>query len=149
MGGVDLDARHAHGALDAFQRRAVGHPQTVDEQLTPPDLQRRVRAQGIVWGYYNLFHLARLPEDHDNARVFAERLLSGAPVQLDLSTVQTNIVVFHLPAALPLDAATLSARARARGVLINAFGARTVRAVTHLDVTREQCETAAAALEAL
>jgi len=91
-------------------------------------------------------HLARLPEDHDNARVFAERLLSGAPVQLDLSTVQTNIVVFHLPAALPLDAATLSARARARGVLVNAFGARTVRAVTHLDVTRAQCEQAATVL---
>ena len=31
----------------------------------------------------------------------------------------------------------------ARGVLINAFGPRTVRAVTHLDVSREQCMKAA------
>jgi len=91
-------------------------------------------------------HLSRLPEDHDNARAFAERLVSGAPVHLDLSTVQTNIVVFHLPAALPFDAATLSAQARARGVLVNAFGPRTVRAVTHLDVTRAQCERAATVL---
>ena len=30
--------------------------------------------------------------------------------------------------------------------LVNAFGARTVRAVTHLDVTRAQCERAAAVL---
>jgi threonine aldolase len=94
-------------------------------------------------------HLARLPEDHANARVFAERLAAGAPVQLDLATVQTNIVVFHLPASLPFDAPTLSARAREQGVLVNAFGPRTVRAVTHLDVSRTQCERAAEVLVGL
>jgi threonine aldolase len=31
-------------------------------------------------------------------------------------------------------------------VLVNAVGPRTVRAVTHLDVTRAQCERAAAVL---
>jgi threonine aldolase len=88
-------------------------------------------------------HLARLAQDHANARLFAERLAAGAPVRLDLTTVQTNIVVFHLPAELPIDAPTLSAQARERGVLVNAFGPRTVRAVTHLDVTGAQCEQAA------
>jgi len=91
-------------------------------------------------------HLARLAEDHANARAFAEALAAGAPVLLDLATVQTNIVVFHLPVALAMDAATLSAQARTRGVLVNAFGPRTVRAVTHLDVTRAQCERAAAVM---
>ena len=43
-------------------------------------------------------------------------------------------------------APTLSGRARERGVLVNAFGPRTVRAVTHLDVTRDQCERAATVL---
>ena len=95
------------------------------------------------------FHLVRLPEDHANARVFAEALVAGAPVQMDLTTVQTNIVVFHLPVALAIDAPTLSAQARARGVLVNTFGPRTVRAVTHLDVTRAQCERAAAVLREL
>ena len=94
-------------------------------------------------------HLQRLPEDHANARAFAERLAAGAPVQLDLATVQTNIVVFHLPVTVAIDAPTLSARARERGVLVNAFGPRTVRAVTHLDVDRGQCETAADVLSAL
>ena len=94
-------------------------------------------------------HLVRLPEDHANARVFAERLSAGAAVQLDLATVQTNIIVFHLPAALPVDAPALSARAREHGVLVNAFGPRTVRAVTHLDVTRAQCEQAADVLVGL
>ena len=94
-------------------------------------------------------HRSRLPEDHANARALAERLLAGAPMQLDLATVQTNIVVFHLPAALPLDAPTLSALARERGVLVNAFGPRTARAVTHLDVDRAQCLHAADVLVAL
>jgi threonine aldolase len=94
-------------------------------------------------------HLARLPEDHANARVFAEILSAKAPVQLDLASVQTNIVVFHLPAVLPIDAPTLSAQARTQGVLVNAFGPRTIRAVTHLDVNRAQCERAADVLVAL
>lgn len=94
-------------------------------------------------------HLARLPEDHEHAQAFARRLQSGAPVRLDLATVQTNIVVFHLPAEMPLDAPGLSARARERGVLVNAFGPRTVRAVTHLDVDGPQCLAAADVLVAL
>jgi threonine aldolase len=36
--------------------------------------------------------------------------------------------------------------ARERGVLLLPFAARTVRAVTHLDVNREDCERAAAIL---
>jgi threonine aldolase len=43
----------------------------------------------------------------------------------------------------------LSARARECGVLVNAFGPRTVRAVTHLDVNRTQCVHAAGVLVAL
>jgi len=94
-------------------------------------------------------HLPRLPEDHANARIFAERLAAAAAVQLDLATVQTNIVVFHLPDGMTIDAPTLSARARDLGVLVNAFGPRTVRAVTHLDVNRAQCERAADVLATL
>ena len=91
-------------------------------------------------------HLARLPEDHANARLLAERLAQATDVQLDLATVQTNIVVFHLPASCTWDAPTLCSQARERGVLVNAFGPRTVRAVTHLDVNAAQCTRAAAVL---
>jgi threonine aldolase len=41
------------------------------------------------------------------------------------------------------DAATVVARARARGVRVNALGARTIRALTHLDVSTAQCLRAA------
>ena len=93
-------------------------------------------------------HRARLAEDHANARRLAERLPGCAAVQLDLASVQTNIVVFHLKPGAP-DAAAVVAAARARGVLLNAFGPRTVRAVTHLDVSAAQCDEAAAQLVAL
>jgi threonine aldolase len=87
-------------------------------------------------------HRERLAEDHANARAFAERLAPCTALRLDLATVQTNIVVFHLADGAP-DAATLVARARAQGVLLNAFGPRTVRAVTHLDVGGAQVMLAA------
>jgi len=61
--------------------------------------------------------------------------------------VQTNIVVFRLHAD-GVDAATLVRRARDRGVLLNAFDERTVRAVTHLDVSRHQIDRAADAITA-
>jgi len=93
-------------------------------------------------------HRERLAEDHANARLLAETLAGCPGVTLELSSVQTNIVVFHL-AAGALDANTLVARARERGVLVNAFSARTVRAVTHLDVSREQAERGAAVLRDL
>jgi threonine aldolase len=90
-------------------------------------------------------HRARLAEDHANARRLAERLVRCAAVELDLVTVQTNIVVFRLKPGAP-DAAAVVAAARARGVWVGAFGPRVVRAVTHLDVTAAQCDEAAARL---
>jgi threonine aldolase len=52
------------------------------------------------------------------------------------------IVIFRMEEGAP-DAATIVARAQEVGVLVSAFGPRTVRAVTHLNVGREQCRDAA------
>jgi threonine aldolase len=87
-------------------------------------------------------HMDRLAEDHANARLIAERLAASPRIAIDLETAQTNILVFSVKEGAP-DAATVVARARERGVLIFAFGPRILRAVTHLDVTREQCKRAA------
>lgn len=92
-------------------------------------------------------HVDRLQEDHVNARLLAERLAESPQVQLDVTSVRTNIVVFALSPGGP-DAATVVARAKDAGVLVVAFGPRTVRAVTHLDVSRESCERAGALLAA-
>lgn len=94
-------------------------------------------------GLYALDHnIERLAEDHANARLMAERLSTSRKIILDLDTVQTNILVFGLAADVP-DAPTVVTRSKERGVLIFAFGPRTIRAVTHLDVSRQQCERAA------
>jgi threonine aldolase len=90
-------------------------------------------------------HLAGLRDDHANARLLAERLAESPRIVLDLGTVQTNIVVFSLAPGAP-DAAALVAAARGRGVWVNALGARTIRALTHRDVSRAQCLEAAGIL---
>jgi len=93
-------------------------------------------------------HRERLREDHANARALAEAIAACAAVDIDLATVQTNIVIWRLkPGAA--DAAALVARAREQGVLVSAFAARTVRAVTHLDVSAAQIARAAEVLRAL
>jgi threonine aldolase len=100
-------------------------------------------------GLYALDHnLERLADDHANARLIGERLTQSARILLDLNTVQTNILVFGLAVGAP-DAPTVVAKAREQGVLVMAFGPRTIRAVTHLDLTRAQCERAASVLLAI
>jgi threonine aldolase len=97
-------------------------------------------------GLYALDHnVDRLADDHANARVIADRLATSGKVVLDRATVQTNILVFSLAADAP-DAPTVVGRAKERGVQIFAFGPRTIRAVTHLDVSREECARAAGVL---
>ncbi len=93
-------------------------------------------------------HRARLAEDHAHARQLAEALAGCKHVRIDMSSVQTNIVVFHLEAEAS-DAHALVAGAREHGVLLNAFSERTVRAVTHLDVSGAQVGRAAEVLRRL
>jgi threonine aldolase len=110
-----------------------------------------MRRSGILAaaGLYALDHnMARLSDDHANARLLAERLAGLGAVELDLATVQSNIVIFRLRPGAP-DAAAIVARAKEVGVLVSAFAARTVRAVTHLDVDTEQCRRAAERLAAV
>jgi len=87
---------------------------------------------------------ARLHEDHANARLLAEALSHMEHVSIDLKSVETNIVIFKLTGGL--KAADVVARLQARGILASAFGADAIRLVTHLDVDRAACVTAAAAL---
>ena len=95
-------------------------------------------------------HVERLADDHANAHLLATELLRGDDVELDMATVQTNIVLFRLVerSGVP-DAASFVDRCRERGVLLSVFGPRAVRAVTHLDITAEQCRAAAKVMRAV
>jgi len=86
----------------------------------------------------------RLHEDHANARMLAEALAHMDGVEIDLDAVETNIVIFKLVEGR--SASVLTARLKARGILMTAVGPSSVRIVTHLDVSRGDCITAAEAL---
>lgn len=94
-------------------------------------------------GMYALDHnMGRLADDHSNARAIAERIGSSDRVLADRLTIQTNILLLRLSVDAP-DAAAVVALARKKGLLVLAFGPRTLRVVTHQDVSREQCMRAA------
>ncbi len=82
----------------------------------------------------------RLKEDHANAKAMAQKLANHDLVQLDPSTVETNIVIFTLDQRIP--AATVVRLARAEGVLASALVRNSIRLVTHNDVSAAQCESA-------
>ena len=111
---------------------------------------RQVGILAAAGSYALEHHVDRLADDHANARLLAQELLRGDDVDLDLATVQTNIVVFRLVERRGVpDATTFVERCRERGVLLNPFGPRTVRAVTHLDVGADQCRAAAKVMRAV
>ncbi|MGO4517055.1 low specificity L-threonine aldolase [Terriglobus sp. 2YAB30_2] len=83
----------------------------------------------------------RLAEDHANARLLAEAIATSPAAEIDLSSVQTNIVIFRL--AGQGDAVGLVRRLEAKGIRCSAIGPHAVRLVTHNDVSHAQCETAA------
>lgn len=93
-------------------------------------------------------HVERLAEDHANAAALARGIAQIAGLEVDLASVETNLVYFtvtHAGFDAPrLCAALLGAR-RAHGEM----GPRTVRAVTHLDVDAAAVDKALAALRAL
>jgi threonine aldolase len=84
-------------------------------------------------------HVARLADDHANARRLAEGLSSLPGVSV--ATPQTNIVFVDLAADKPGD---VVAQLAARGVLVT--GLYKLRLVTHLDVDHDAIDRAMAAL---
>jgi threonine aldolase len=102
-----------------------------------------MRQAGILAaaGLYALeHHTKRLADDHANARRLAAGLAQLQGVRVPRPP-ETNMVFFQAP-----DAARFGARARERGVLIGGIDARTLRAVTHLDVSADDVDEALARL---
>jgi threonine aldolase len=104
-----------------------------------------MRQSGILAaaGLYALeHHRARLREDHAHAKRLAVRLQQIPAVTIDPTLVETNILFFDVHSkqfSVPAFVAAL----KQEGVLINAVGRHTCRAVTHLDVSADDIERAA------
>jgi threonine aldolase len=104
-----------------------------------------MRQAGIIaaGGVYALdHHIERLVEDHANAKLLAEGLASMAGVDIRAEDVETNIVFFELTSEAPVTAPIFVEQLEHRGVRMIAMGPSRLRAVTHLDVSRQGIETA-------
>ncbi len=86
-------------------------------------------------------HVDGLATDHANAAMMAEILTSTEEVPIDVSTVETNMVLFTPPAGGPTSAQVVELAA-GQGVAALAFGPA-IRLVTHRDVTTTECREAA------
>ena len=136
------------GSVLAGSRELIGRAHRYRRMLGGAMRQAGILAAAGSYALAN--HVDRLADDHANARLLADELLRGDDVELDLATVQTNIVVFRLVERQGVpDAATFVERCRERGVWLNAFGPRTVRAVTHLDISADQVREAAKVMRAI
>ena len=124
------------GAALAGSRDFIAEAWRLKQQMGGAMRQAGIIAAG---GVYALRHnVKRLAEDHANARRLAEGLAALPGVTLDPATVETNLVFFELTG--PVEAPSFVDRLLAHGVRMGAMGPRTVRAVTHLDVSATQIE---------
>jgi threonine aldolase len=101
--------------------------------------QAGIVAAGALWALEN--NVARLAEDHENARLLAKGLAEIDGVEIDPESVETNIVIFEVA-----DARGLVEKLAARGIELHSHGPL-VRAVTHLGVDRAGVERAIGTVE--
>lgn len=87
-------------------------------------------------------HVERLAEDHENARLLAQKLSGIAPVRIDLDAVQTNMVFMETAASA---GAPLTAFLKERGILVSGRGS--FRLVTHLDIAASDIQTVVDAIK--
>src|SRR5689334_2634740 len=84
---------------------------------------------------------ARLKHDHENARFLAKGLEQTPGIKIDPRKVATNILVFNI-SATGMNTAEFSRKLAERNVLAAGIDPENMRFVTHMDVRRQDCETA-------
>jgi threonine aldolase len=99
--------------------------------------QAGIIAAGAVYALNH--HVERLAEDNENAQILARGLAEIKGIAVE--PVDTNLIFFDV-AGTGLTAEGFSALLMAKGVRISVLGKTRGRAVTHLDVSREQVKEA-------
>jgi threonine aldolase len=88
----------------------------------------------------------RLADDHANARLLAEAIAQTTGLSIDLSSVQTDIVVFEITRP-DLSPAEFLSRLAKDGIKMSPFpGTTKLRAVTHYGIERADVEKAISAV---
>jgi len=81
----------------------------------------------------------RLVDDHDNAKYFAQGISQMDGIEVDVDTIDTDIVIFDLKREDMTPAQLVSGLAE-EGVLMSPIGGTELRAVTNHHVTREHID---------
>lgn len=102
--------------------------------------QAGVLAAACIYALEN--NIARLKEDHANARDLARELATIRGFDIDMESVQTNIVIISLE-NLGKSPDEVLALFKKKGVLLTLGNYMGIRAVTHMDVSTEQVKRAA------
>jgi len=79
-------------------------------------------------------NIERLSEDHEKAKIIAKAISENPDLEIDLNSVQTNILIFK-PLKLNIEQAI--GRCREKGLLLTMGKVDSLRAVTHMDVSFE------------
>ena len=125
------------GAMLAGTREAMERAWTARKLFGGAMRQSGVLAAAAL---YALDHqLARLADDHDNARALAGAL-AGIP-GVEIVSPDTNIVMVDLVSGQSV--ASIAAAARDQGVLVSEWSSTRIRLVTHIDVSADDCRRAA------
>ncbi len=83
----------------------------------------------------------RLHEDHKHALILAEHLSKIPGIEIHPERIRTNIVIVEIEKT-GYDSSTLSAMLKAKGLLVGTVDGKTLRLLTHLDVSVEQIHAA-------
>lgn len=101
--------------------------------------QAGIIAAGALYALEN--NVQRLAEDHAHAKRLALALAEMPGLIIDPATVETNIVIFDVDPARG-TAKDICEKLKGEGVWMIAIGPQRIRAVTHLDVSKEDIERA-------
>ena len=84
-------------------------------------------------------NIERLAEDHDNAEILAEHLAKLPNVEIDLTSVETNMVMFK---SKNKSVEQVISECKKNGLLLGPGGVGVLRLVTHMDVNSTDIENA-------
>ena len=99
-----------------------------------------MRQLGIVaaGGLYALKNnIPRLEEDHRKAKMLADVLAEMKNIKIDLTAVQTNILIFE---PLNINVEEAISKCKEKGLLLSVGKINSLRAITHLDVSFTEIE---------
>jgi threonine aldolase len=129
------------GAVLAGSRKLIAEAWRWKQMMGGSFRQSGIVAAGCLYALDH--HVERLAEDHAHARLLADGLASLDGVEIEPEAVETNIVIFGVEDAVSF------VQQLADQVELQVVDRRRVRAVTHLDISREEIERALDAFAAV